>query len=179
LIELSLHILDLIENSINAEADEISISLEINEEDNLLILSIEDNGKGFDVDLDELFDTFYTTKTFRVIGLGLSSAKSAAENAGGEMQIGKSENLGGAKVTLTFQISHEGRVPMGDLGSAIAGVSLTNPNVNIIVKIVQNKQVKLLHNTVEYYEKFPEKNELEIFKIIEQEINNLIKGLGI
>ncbi len=174
MIELSLHIFDLIENSINAEADEICISLEINEADNLLILSIEDNGKGFDVDLDELFDPFYTTKTFKVVGLGLSLAKSAAERAGGEIQIGKSENLGGAKVMLTFQISHEGRVPIGDLGSVIAGIFLTNPNINIQMKIIQNEQLKFLCNTKDYSEKFPGKNEMEIYQIIEKEINNII-----
>jgi DNA mismatch repair ATPase MutL len=179
LIELSLHILDLIENSINAEADEIWISLEINEEDNLLILSIEDNGKGFSVDSEELFDPFYTTKTFKVVGLGLSLAKSSAEGAGGEIKIGKSENLGGAKVILTFQISHVDRVPMGDLGSVIAGIFITNPNINIQVKIIQNKQLKLLCNTKEYCDKFPEKNEMEIYQIIEKEINNLIVNLGI
>jgi len=174
LIELSLHILDLIENSINAEADEVCVSLEINEADNLLTLSIEDNGKGFDVDLDELFDPFYTTKTFKVVGLGLSLAKNAAERAGGEIQIGKSENLGGAKVTLTFQISHADMIPMGDLGSVIAGVFLTNPNVNIQIKIIQDKQLKFICNTKEYSEKYPEKNEMEIYQIIEKEINSLI-----
>jgi len=179
LIELSLHILDLIENSINAGAEEIKISLDVNEEKDLLILKIEDNGKGFSVDAEQLFDPFYTTKTSKVIGMGLSLAKSSAERAGGEVIIGKSEDLGGAKVVLTFSLSHIDRLPVGDLGGSIAGMFITSPNINIQIEIIQNNKTKLVVSTNEYRKNFSGKTDIELYPIIEKEINGVIKELDI
>lgn len=179
LIELSLHILDLIENSINAGADEIHISLIVDEDKDLLTLIIEDNGKGFSVDEELLFDPFYTTKTHKVVGMGLSLSKSSAERAGGSISLGKSENLGGAKVVLTFVLSHIDRVPVGDLGNTIAGIFLTNPNIEIKLEIIRNSQTELKISTMEYRRRYNQKNEIEIYQIMEQEINSVIKRLEI
>ena len=44
--ELSLHILDIAKNSVKAKADKIQITIEENEEKNLLSIVIEDNGCG-------------------------------------------------------------------------------------------------------------------------------------
>ncbi len=179
MIELSLHILDLIENSINAGADEIRIILDIDEEKDYLTLIIEDNGKGFSVDEEQLFDPFYTTKPSKITGMGLSLAKISAEQAGGEVRIGRSEDLGGAKVVLTFVLSHIDRVPMGDLGNSIAGISITNPNINLQLKIIHNTHTYLLLDTRELYKQLTEEKQLEIYSIIEKKINEVIKNLGI
>ncbi len=179
MIELSLHMLDLIENSINAGADEIRIILDIDATKDLLVLIIEDNGKGFSVDEEKLFDPFYTTKLSKITGMGLSLAKSSAERAGGKVTIGRSEDLGGAKVNLTFVLSHIDRVPMGDLGNSIAGIAVTNPNINIEIKIIHNTCTRLLLSTKELYEQFTEKNDLKIYPIIENKINEVIRVLEI
>lgn len=176
---MSLHILDLIENSINAGADEIRIILDIDETKDLLTLIIEDNGKGFSVDEEQLFDPFYTTKASKITGMGLSLAKSSAEMAGGEVRIGRSDDLGGAKVILTFILSHIDRVPMGDLGNSIAGIAVTNPNIIIEIKVIHNTLTILLLNTKELYEQFTEENYLQIYPIIENKINEVIRTLEI
>jgi len=179
LIELSLHILDLIENSINAGADEIKVLLDVNEENDLLTLTIEDNGKGFSVEEEQLFDPFYTTKTSKVVGMGLSLAKSSAERAGGEVVIGRSKDLGGAKVVLTFVLSNIDRIPIGDLGNSIAGMFVTNPNINIKIYIILNNQTQLSIHTKEYREKFSDKSDIEIYPLLAEEINNVIKALKV
>lgn len=179
MIELSLHILDLIENSINAGADEIRIILDIDEVRDLLTLIIEDNGKGFSADEEQLFDPFYTTKSSKITGMGLSLAKSSAEQAGGKVTIGRSEDLGGAEVILTFVLSHIDRVPMGDLGNSIAGIAVTNPNINLEIKIIHNTFTRLLLNTKELHEQFTEENDLQIYPIIENKINEIIRALEI
>lgn len=179
MIELSLHILDLIENSINAGADEIRVMLDVNEEKDLLTLTIDDNGKGFSVDEEQLFDPFYTTKTSKVVGMGLSLAKDSAEKSGGRVIIGKSEDLGGAKVVLTFILSSIDRIPIGDLGNSIAGMFITNPNINIHVHIIHNTYTQLSIYTKEYREKYSDKNDLEIYPLIEKKINDVIKALKV
>lgn len=179
MLELSLHILDLIENSINAGADEIRILLDVNEDNDLLTLTIEDNGKGFSVEEEQLFDPFYTTKTSKVVGMGLSLAKSSAERAGGRVEIGKSEDLGGARVVLTFVLSNIDRIPIGDLGNSIAGMFITNPNINIKIYIVFNNDTRLAIHTKEYREKFSDKSDIEIYPLIEKEINSIIKALNV
>ena len=46
--ELALHILDIMENSIRANASKISVSLVEDNRLNQFILTIQDNGKGMD-----------------------------------------------------------------------------------------------------------------------------------
>ncbi len=179
MIELSLHILDLIENSINAGADEIYILMDIDENQDLLTLIIEDNGSGFSVDAEQLFDPFYTTKTSKVVGMGLSLSKGSAERAGGGITIGKSEKLGGAKVVLTFVLSHIDRVPVGDLGNSIAGMFITNTNINIQIQIIHNGKIVLEISSKKYREKYSGMNDIQIYQIIEGQINSVVKRLGV
>jgi signal transduction histidine kinase len=59
--ELSLHILDLIENAIKAGASVVRVSiLQIHGHDIIEVL-VEDNGKGLEVPHDVATDPFYTT----------------------------------------------------------------------------------------------------------------------
>jgi signal transduction histidine kinase len=70
--DLSLHVLDIVENSIAAGAKNIKITINENIEEDVLTLTIQDNGKGIDKKmLDKVIDPFYSTKKIRRIGLGL------------------------------------------------------------------------------------------------------------
>ena len=70
--ELSLHILDLVENSVRAGASVIFIGITVDSVRDLLEISVEDNGPGFGVPVEMAFDPFYTTKEGKKTGLGLS-----------------------------------------------------------------------------------------------------------
>ena len=71
--ELSLHILDIVQNSIRAEADRIGISIVEDTAADRFTLSVEDNGKGMTVEqVTKAIDPFFTTRTTRRVGLGLS-----------------------------------------------------------------------------------------------------------
>ncbi|NIV97412.1 ATP-binding protein, partial [candidate division KSB1 bacterium] len=86
--DLSLHILDIMENSVTAGAK--MIGLEIREEigENRLTIQIKDDGKGMDKEtLTRVLDPFYTKKTVRRVGLGLSLLAQAAQEAGGSFKI--------------------------------------------------------------------------------------------
>jgi signal transduction histidine kinase len=68
------------------------------------VLSVEDNGPGFSEEATEqAFRGFYTTKPTGM-GLGLSITRSAVESHGGSIAVARSEQLGGAKVTISLPL---------------------------------------------------------------------------
>jgi signal transduction histidine kinase len=129
--ELSLHILDLIENSLRAQATAIAVTVEAIPGQDLLRIVVEDNGTGLKVPAATVLDPFYTTKRGKRTGLGLSLFRAAAEATGGRLDIGKSD-LGsvGVKVSVEFGLTHVDRNPLGDLASTFSTVVCTNPEVD-------------------------------------------------
>ncbi len=93
------------------------IDIEIAEQpaDNQLIITITDDGKGMSKDqLQQSIDPFYTSRTTRKVGLGLSLFKQNAELAGGSFSI-ESELGKGTKIIAVFGMDHLDRPIMGDL----------------------------------------------------------------
>ncbi|MGM0548102.1 MAG: ATP-binding protein [Bacillota bacterium] len=124
--ELSLHILDIIENSRRAEADLIKIVIKEQPKNNLLKIMIEDNGQGIDAKkLKSITDPFITSRTTRDVGLGLALFKAAAENCGGTLII-ESELNKGTKVEAEFQYNHIDRAPLGDMTTTISNFIAAN-----------------------------------------------------
>lgn len=77
--ELSLHILDIAQNSITAQATLIEIRIDENAADNVLDITIQDNGKGMDAEkVKKVLDPFFTTRTTRKVGLGIPLYREAA-----------------------------------------------------------------------------------------------------
>lgn len=113
--DLSLHILDIVQNSIRAKAKLIGIEIcEIPEKDQLAI-TITDDGTGMDREQVQLaIDPFYTSRTTRKVGLGLSLFKQNAEMTGGSFTI-ESKSGKGTRVTATFGLKHLDRPIIGDL----------------------------------------------------------------
>jgi len=113
--DLSSHILDIAQNSIRAKASLIKIEIEESAIDNQLKILISDNGTGMSAEQMELAaDPFYTSRTTRKVGLGLSLLKQNAEMAGGAFFL-ESESGKGTTVTATFGLNHIDRPVMGDL----------------------------------------------------------------
>lgn len=131
--ELSLHILDIIENSRRAEADLIKVTIEEKIDANLLKISIEDNGSGISQEkLNEITDPFITSRTTRDVGLGLSLFKAAAESCAGNFKIDSEINKG-TKVKTEFQYDHIDRAPLGDMITTISNfVAANGDQVDIV-----------------------------------------------
>ena len=86
--EIALHILDITQNSIKAGANEIRITLSESIPDDLLSLTIADNGKGMDAEsCRRASDPWFTSRTTRKVGLGLPLLKMNAGLTGGGMTI--------------------------------------------------------------------------------------------
>ena len=128
--EISLHILDLMENSVRAGASVISVSITEDSKRNCLEISIEDDGPGMGVSFDAVTNPFYTTKKGERTGLGLSLFRAAAEQAGGNIAIRRSP-LGGIEVHAIMDIDHVDRAPLGDIAGTLSGVLCTNPDIDI------------------------------------------------
>ncbi len=113
--ELSLHILDILQNSVEAGATAVELTVVEDLAADRLTITVRDNGKGIPPDsLPHLFDPFYTTRKTRHVGLGLPLLKAAAERCNGDVTIA-SEAGAGATLTASFQHSHIDRAPLGDM----------------------------------------------------------------
>jgi hypothetical protein len=126
--EIALHILDLIENAIRANATVVSVAVEEEPDADLLRITVEDNGPGLAVSGETASDPFFTTKEGKKTGLGLSMLKFRAEQAGGSFLLNRSA-LGGLAVQALMPLSHVDRSPLGDLAATLASVVCTNPEV--------------------------------------------------
>ncbi len=134
--DLSLHLLDLMENSIRAEATVVSVTIEQDPAKDKLRIVVEDNGPGLAVSAEQALDPFYTTKAGKRTGLGLSLFQGAAERAGGRVTLGRSP-LGGLAVTACMRLSHLDRSPLGDLAASLSSVACTNPEVDLWCRLVR------------------------------------------
>ena len=117
--DLSLHILDIGENSINAGATKIEIRINEDTIGNKLVLEIEDNGSGLDEETrQKVLDPFYTTKKDKEAGLGISLLAQSAQEADGDLEI-KSQKGKGTTVTAQFVYDHLDRKPLGNMADTI------------------------------------------------------------
>jgi len=113
--EISLHILDVLENALEAGATRINLCIEEDWKRDRLTISIQDNGRGMDKDtLAHVLDPFFTTRKTRHVGLGLPLFAAAAERCNGKLVV-KSQKGKGTLVQATFRLSNIDRAPLGDM----------------------------------------------------------------
>lgn len=129
--ELALHILDIVQNSIQAEANRIHIQIEEDTQKDLLKITISDNGKGMDqAFLKRVTDPFTTTRTTRRVGLGLPLMKQAAVECNGNLAIESGPETG-TTVSIWFQHSHIDRAPLGNMADTIAAVLMNGDHFDL------------------------------------------------
>ena len=122
--ELSLHILDALENSLEAGATAIELVIEEDTSADRLTITVRDNGRGMsEAQVDRIFDPFFTTRTTRHVGLGVPLFKAAAERCNGDLTV-TSQPGEGTTLQATFQHSHIDRAPLGDIQGTLLAVIL-------------------------------------------------------
>jgi len=137
--DISQIILDLVQNSLAADSTIVHIKLEVIKSQDLLICTIKDNGKGMNKNrLDKCTDPFYTTRTTRSVGLGLSLAKMLCEQTGGFLEINSAENEG-THLSFAFGLSHWDRPPYGRLDDTYISLLILNPNITFNFEILTEK----------------------------------------
>jgi len=120
--ELSLHILDIVTNSIEAGATRVLIFIEELLSRNTLRLVVSDNGRGMSQQLvDRVIDPFTTSRSTRPVGMGLPLLNQAALRCDGSMKI-DSQPGRGTRVQATFRLNHLNRAPLGDMAGTVVNL---------------------------------------------------------
>lgn len=132
--ELALHILDCLENAVEAGATRIALTIEEDTARDLLTITVEDNGRGMPPELAErVLDPFVTTRTTRHVGLGLPLFAAAAERTGGRLTVHSVPGQG-TVVQATFGLTHWDRAPLGDLPATLLAVLLAQQPVELVYR---------------------------------------------
>lgn len=130
--DLSLHVLDVVENSLRSNAKRVEIRLIEDPERDLLELQIKDDGEGMDPEtLSRATDPFFTSKADKKVGLGLALLAQAAREAGGKLDIASSRGAG-TTVRAVFRNSHPDRKPLGDMAATLQTLVGGNPDVDFL-----------------------------------------------
>ena len=136
--ELSLHILDITQNSIYAGAKATSIGVIEDSLADQLIITIGDDGKGMSKEvLKRVIDPYTTSRTTRKVGMGLPLLNDACKSTGGKLQINSTEGSG-TTVKAVLGLSHIDRQPLGDIVGVIVMLISANPNIKFEYTHVKN-----------------------------------------
>jgi len=127
--DLSLHVLDIAENSLRAGAKVIEI--DVVRQGDLLRIEIIDDGRGMDADtLRQVRDPFFTTK-HKKTGLGIPLLSQAAEMTGGSFTVDSAPGRG-TRVAATFGWTHVDRPPLGDMAETLLTLIAGHPERDYI-----------------------------------------------
>jgi anti-sigma regulatory factor (Ser/Thr protein kinase) len=126
--DLSMHVLDIVQNSLAAGSSEVEIRIHESLREDLLVIEVKDNGRGIPKGmLPRVTDPFITSRQTREVGLGLSLLKEAAERCSGRLEV-HSEEGRGTTVVACFRHDHFDRAPLGDMGETLSVLIAGNPD---------------------------------------------------
>lgn len=129
--DISLHILDIAENSVRADAKKIEITITRDEKNDLLRVEVIDDGRGMDSrTLARIRDPFFTTKRKKT-GLGIPLLSQTAEQSGGKVTVDSSPGKG-TKVVATFGWSHVDRPAIGNMTETLMTLIMGHPELEVV-----------------------------------------------
>ncbi len=125
--DLSMHVLDIAQNSIKAGASLVEVAFVLDEAQRLT-LRVTDDGCGMSADfLQRVTDPFTTTRTTRKVGLGIPMLKQSAEMAGGTFAIASTPGEG-TTVQASFDLTNIDCIPMGEMCDTLLTLVVLNPD---------------------------------------------------
>ena len=125
--ELSLNVLD-----IAPKASLVTITVAERSTDHFLEISIADNGCGMTPEqVARAMDPFFTTRTTRKVGLGISFFKLSAESTGGSFDIQSTLGVG-TVTTARYHTDHIDMLPIGDMNATILSLISMNPQMDFV-----------------------------------------------
>jgi hypothetical protein len=166
--DLSLHILDIVENAIASHASHVAIRITENPDKDQMIMEIEDDGEGIPAHLvEKVVDPFFTTRTTRKVGLGLSLLQQAARACEGDLQV-QSTPGEGTLVRAQFRYNHIDLKPLGDMASTMVTLVVGNPHMDFQYQHRKSDRT-FVFDTVEF------KRELEDVPIVHPKVVQFIR----
>ena len=177
--ELSLHILDVAENSINAGATLVEIYIKEDHEKKLLSILIKDNGKGINKELlNKIDDPFFTTKENKKIGLGLPLLKDTCKKCEGSFLVESTPNKG-TLIKATAKIDHIDLPPLGNMSATIIALILRSEDTDIVyIHKVNNSEFLLDTRLIKkQLEEIPI-NHPQVINYLKEQIEKGLKNIG-
>jgi hypothetical protein len=143
--DLSLHILDIAENSAKAGATRILIAVNENERRDRLTFRVTDDGRGMSrEEAARALDPFFTTGRKRT-GLGLPLLAQTAELCGGRLTIVSSPGRG-TRVAAAFPYSHVDRPPLTHMAETLMTLIFGHPGIDFGYRHTRNgSRFNILH----------------------------------
>lgn len=156
--EISMHILDIVMNSIKAKATLIELYILDSNIKNILKIIIKDNGTGMSRETAiRVTNPFFTTRTTRKVGLGIPLLKEACERCKGSLSI--QSKLGeGTTLECYFERDNIDRAPLGNMGDTIM----------TIINSMEDCELIYSHET-----------DVNIFRLSTVEVKNMLENMSI
>lgn len=130
--DLASHIMDIVQNSVRAEAQRIGITITEDSGKDVFTIEISDNGCGMDAEtVKRVSDPFFTSRTVRKVGLGIPLLQQNAERTGGKLTITSAPGEG-TILCACFSHVHIDRPPLGDIADTIGLLIAANPHIHFI-----------------------------------------------
>ncbi len=176
--DLSLHLMDIMQNSIAADATRVEVGIRAEQSRNLLTIYVKDNGCGMSEEtVQKVSDPFYTTRTTRKAGLGIPLFRASAEMAGGTMDI-QSQPGKGTTISASYEIDHIDRKPLGDVASTITASITGYPEIDFDL-VLQNDEDEYLFQTEDVRKQIGEVpiNDIVIIQYLKEMIDEQIRSI--
>lgn len=162
--EIALHLIDLAENSVSADARTVRIRVAEDFRTDQLTVSVEDDGHGMDGEtVKHLADPFFTSRTTRSVGLGIPLLKEQAETCNGRLDISSRPGTG-TRIEASFQHSHIDRMPLGNLSVTFLTLEVAHPEI---------------HWVFTYSYRPPFKGSPRIYEFDDQPVKETLEGLSL
>lgn len=174
--DLSLHLMDIIQNSVSAGSTKITVSVHAIKDLDELSVTITDNGRGMDEEtLQQVDDPFFTTRTTRKVGMGISLFKASAQRASGDLVVQSYEGKG-TTVRAFVKISHIDRLPLGDVAGTFESLIMASPEIEFELLLSSGSE-EFAFNSFEVKEKLGEVpiTRFEVLEWIREYIDGGIK----
>jgi hypothetical protein len=135
--DLSLHILDIVENAVTAGASRVRIAVNENERRDVLTIRVSDNGRGMSPEeTARALDPFFTTGRKRT-GLGLPLLAQTAEQCGGRLTLASLPGRG-TRVAARFVYSHVDRPPLTKMAETMMTLFFGHPEIDLAYRHTRN-----------------------------------------
>ncbi len=180
LAELSMHIMDIVQNSISAGAKLVRVRLEQNFSLDTLTIEIEDDGKGMTAEeIKKVQDPFYTTKSYKKVGLGIPLFKQIAEHCDGSFEIISTPGKG-TLIKAKFKMSHIDLPPIGNMRDTIIALVVGKPEIDFLFEIYKDG-VSFVLDTREIKKELQDVpiNHPEVIRFLKEYIDENLKAMEV
>jgi len=138
--DLSLHILDIVENAVAAGATRVRIAVNENAARDVLTLRVTDNGRGMSArEQARALDPFFTTGRKRT-GLGLPLLAHTAEICGGRLTIASGPGRG-TSVAARLPFFHFDRPPLTKMAETLMTLFFGHPETDFHYRHTRNSRL--------------------------------------